>query len=74
MDKCLERLMSFRFKLTNRVEIAAATKKSKGCDSENDSSSEKKDSKNQPKTSKLSTLDPPLRFKEHYLRSGLFDL
>ena len=66
--------MSFRFKLTKRVETIAATKNSKGCDSEKDSSSGKKDSKKQPKTAKLSTLDPPLRFKEHYLRSGLFDL
>ena len=72
MDKCLERLMSFRFKLTKRVETAAATKE--GCDSEKDSSNEKKTAKKQPKMAKLSTLDPPLRFKEHYLRSGSFGL
>ena len=74
MDKCLERLMSFRFKLTKRVETVAATEEVKGCDSEKDSPSDKKNAKKQPKTAKLSTLVPPLRFKEHYLRSGLFDL
>ena len=52
--------MSFRFKLTKRVTTTTDTKEARGCDSENNSSSEKKDIK-KPKTDKLSTLDPPLR-------------
>ena len=43
------------------METAADTKEDvRGCDSEKDSSSKKKDIK-QPKSAKLSTLDPPLR-------------
>ena len=57
MDKCLEHLMSFRFKLTKRVETAAATKE--GCDSEKDSSNEKTPPNNGAKKIEGGVLHPP---------------
>ena len=64
MEATLEQLMSFRFKLTKRV---VSTKKEDSKISENNEDESEVDEEQQTVKTKPN-LDPPLVFKEHYLR------